>query len=107
MDSEILYKSVKLCEKEPTYLDYYIVPESISASYCDLKCYGIKIEKTVLFEGGGKIKEMQQIYNVFYRKSDADEFAELAAQNRVEPSGLRLFMEKYITESLDRARQKI
>lgn len=106
MDSEILYKSVKPDESIPTYLDYYIIPESISADYCDLKCYGIKIEKTTLYEGGGKIIETKQINNVFYRENDVNEFIARAVLQKIEPNALRLFMEKYITESLDRAKQK-
>ena len=32
------------------------------ADYCDLKCYGIKIEKkTTVYAGGGKIVESKQI----------------------------------------------
>lgn len=107
MDSEILYKSVNLCESTPTYLDYYIIPESISADYCDLKCYGIKIEKTTMYEGGGKIIEAKQINNVFYREKDATEFVSYAADKKIEPDRLRNFMEKYILESIDRAKQKI
>lgn len=106
MDSEILYKSVKQGNDLPTYLDYYIIPESISASYCDLKCYGIKIEKTTLFEGGGKTIETQQINNVFYREKDAVEFVTYAAGRTTEPKNLRSVMEKYILEGLDRAKQR-
>ena len=55
MDNEILYKSLKKESEVYICLDYYIIPESISADYCDLKCYGIKIEKTTVYAGGGKI----------------------------------------------------
>lgn len=106
MESEILYKSIKSEDSGKAYLDYYIIPESISADYCDLKCYGIKIEKTALYEGGGKSIEARQINNVFYREADATDFVTLAYNMKIEPSQLRLFMEKYITESLDRAKQK-
>ena len=53
MDNEILYKSLKKESEVYICLDYYIIPESISADYCDLKCYGIKIEKTTVYAGGG------------------------------------------------------
>ena len=55
MDNEILYKSLKKESEVYICLDYYIIPESISADYCDLKCYGVKIEKTTVYAGGGKI----------------------------------------------------
>ena len=58
MDNEILYKSLKKESEVYICLDYYIIPESISADYCDLKCYGIKIEKTTVYAGGGKIVEI-------------------------------------------------
>lgn len=106
MDGETLYKSIRLGESNPEYLDYYIIPESISASYCDLKCYGIKIEKTTLYEGGGKIIETQQINNVFYREKDAVEFVTYAAASKTEPKNLRFVMENYILEGLDRAKQR-
>ena len=67
MDNEILYKSLKKESEVYICLDYYIIPESISADYCDLKCYGIKIEKTTVYAGGGKIVESKQINNIFYR----------------------------------------
>lgn len=65
MDNEILYKSLKKESEVYICLDYYIIPESISADYCDLKCYGIKIEKTTVYAGGGKIVESKQINNIF------------------------------------------
>ena len=107
MDGTILYKSIRIDENIPTYIDYYIVPESISAAYCDLKCYGVKIEKTLLLGGGGKIIETKQINNVFYRENDVYEFISEASEEKIEPRTLPLYMEKYITESLRRAKDKI
>ena len=106
MYSEILYKRICTGCEENAYLEYYIIPESISAAYCDLKCYGIKVVKVTVYEGGGKVIDMKQINNVFYREKDAAEFAESAAVNEVEPDKLRRFMENYILEGLDRAKQK-
>lgn len=105
MDSEILYKSIGLTEYTRTVLDYYIIPESISEAYCDLKCYGIKIQKTVTCAGGGKTIESKQINNVFYRYSDVDEFLGYITSKCVEPRNLRDTVEKYIIESIDRARK--
>ena len=82
-----------------------IIPESISADYCDLKCYGIKIEKTTVYAGGGKIVESKQINNIFYRYKDATEFSDTIIKKRIEPQGLRDIVENYIIESIDRARQ--
>ena len=38
MDNEILYKSLKNESEVYICLNYYIIPKSISADYCDLKC---------------------------------------------------------------------
>ena len=113
MDNEILYKSLKKESEVYICLDYYIIPESISADYCDLKCYGIKIEKTTVYAGGGKIVERRytakiagwEIDNIFYRYKDATEFSDVIIKKRIEPQGLRDIVENYIIESIDRARQ--
>lgn len=104
MDNEILYGSISK-EETGIVLDYYIIPENISADYCDLKCYGIKIEKTTVFEGGGKIVESKQINNVFYRESDSEKFVDEIISKKCEPAFLREAVEKYIVESIDRARK--
>lgn len=106
MYREILYKRICTGFRENTYLEYYIIPESISATYCDLKCYGIKVVKITIYEGGRKVIDMKQISNVFYREKDAADFAACAAAMEIEPEMLGRFMENYIHEGLDRARQK-
>lgn len=107
MDGEMLIESVGVLAAPLVHLDYYIIWENISAMYCDLKRYGIKVERISLYEGGGKIIETKQIGNIFYRESDVREFVAEAARHRVEPYGLVKFTERYIARSLDRARQKI
>lgn len=103
MENEILYQSVK--SGEAVFIDYYIIPENISADYCDLKYYGIRIEKTEIYSGGGKMIESNQINNVFYRYDDIKEFLKTIAKRRTEPAELLGAVEKYIAESIDRARE--
>ncbi|MBQ8301744.1 MAG: hypothetical protein IJX57_07280, partial [Clostridia bacterium] len=103
MENEILYQSVKT--GNAVFIDYYIIPENISADYCDLKYYGIRIEKTAIYPGGGKIVESNQINNVFYRYDDIKEFLNVIAKQRTEPVELLGSVEKYIAESIDRARE--
>ncbi len=103
MDNEILYK--KAADGSSVFLNYYIIPENISADYCDLKYYGIKIQKTVLYAGGGKMIESSQINNVFYRYCDASEFLDALCEKKAEPPALRAEVENYITESIDRAKK--
>lgn len=105
MDNEILYESLKKEDGGFVFLDYYIIPENISADYCDLKCYGIKIQKTIIYEGGGKTVESRQINNVFYRYSDVEDFLDNIVKKRTEPCNLREAVEKYIIESIDRAKK--
>lgn len=105
MDNEILYESVKKGSNEHIFLDYYIISESISADYCDLKCYGIKIQKTVVYDGGGKMVESSQINNIFYRYNDVTEFLTVITEKETEPAELRGEVEKYIIESIDRAKK--
>lgn len=105
MNNEILYESIKNNESTEIFLEYYIIPENISADYCDLKCYGIKIQKTILYAGGGKVVESKQINNVFYRYSDVLEFMEVITKKRTDPIELRDVVENYIIESVDRARE--
>lgn len=105
MDNESLYKRIEKEERACISLDYYIITENISAEYCDLKCYGIKIQKTMLYDGGGKIVESSQINNVFYRYADIVEFLSVITKNETEPADLRSTVEKYIIESIDRAKK--
>ncbi len=105
MDNEVFYKSIKSENGGLTLLDYYIIPENISADYCDLKCYGVKIQKTNIYEGGGKIVEINQINNIFYRYKDIEEFMKVIVTRKTEPQNLRGAVEKYIVESIDRARK--
>lgn len=105
MDNEVLYERIEKEERACISLDYYIITENISADYCDLKCYGIKVQKTMLYEGGGKIVELSQINNVFYRYIDVVEFLAVITEKETEPSDLRGEVEKYIIESIDRAKK--
>lgn len=105
MDNEILYERIRKDGHTSVLLDYYIIPENISADYCDLKCYGIKIEKTSVYEGGGKTVESKQINNVFYRLSDAEDFMKHIKEKETEPCILRETVEKYVVESIDRAKK--
>ena len=105
MDGEVLYERIQTEERPLIFLDYYIITENISADYCDLKCYGIKIQKTIIYEGGGKIVESKQINNVFYRYNDVLEFIKKIISRATDPSRLRDAVENYIAESIDRAKE--
>lgn len=105
MEKEILCKSLKSEGEGYEITDYYIVSENISSIYSDLKCYGIKIKKTTIYPGGGKTIDSKQINNIFYSYRDAEDFIGFIARELIEPDGLRESVEKYIIQSIDRARQ--
>lgn len=105
MENKILCKSLKEEGEACEFTDYYIVTENISSIYSDLKSYGIKIEKTTVYPGGGKTIDAKQINNIFYSYTDAEDFIEFAARNFTGPDEFRESVEKYIIQSIDRARQ--
>ena len=107
MENEILYGRAALKSTYEMRIEYYLIPEKISQDYTDLMRYGIKIKMTSYFEGGGKVVEMKQINNIFYRLGDAEEFLQLLIRNKVTPVSLRDVVEDYIIESLDKAKTPV
>ena len=95
MRTETLYKTAELLDME---MEYYIIDEDISEEYSDLQSYGIKIVKTKCAEGGGKIRESKEIGNIFYRRSDVEEFADILVRNTVTPMSLMDVVEDYIVD---------
>ncbi|MDD6484844.1 MAG: DUF6514 family protein [Clostridiales bacterium] len=85
-------------------LRYYIVVQSISERYSDLESYGVRVEKINVYEGGGKSVETKQINNIFYKKSDIEEFVRIIKQGKVTPTSLYDVVEDYIIETLEKAK---
>lgn len=105
MEIENLFGSVEARNPYKMNLDYYIISEDISEDFCDLKCYGVKITKTVSFSGGGKSVETKQINNIFYHREDVEEFVRIIMKNTVTPMHLRDVVEDYIIKSIDEAKK--
>ena len=101
MENELFFGKTTVNGNEKIYLKYYLISEKISAEYCNLMSYGIKAEKTVLYDGGGKTVETKQINNVFYRRADAEKFLKIILKNKVTPVSLRDVVEDYIIEQTD------
>ena len=102
MNDEVFCGRVKLRAVSDMILDYYMIRESICDDYCNLMRYGAKVVKTTRSPGGGKVIELKQINNIFYREDDADEFIKLIMRNEVTPVTLMDVVEDYIIESLDK-----
>ena len=81
-------------------LDYYLVEENISEEYTDMIRYGIRIEQTVLYPGGGKTIDMRQLNNVFYRYDEANAFMRQLMNETAGPESLRNRVESYITHKM-------
>ena len=81
-------------------LDYYLVEENISEEYTDMIRYGIRIEQTVLYPGGGKTIDMRQLNNVFYSYDEANAFMRQLMNETAVPESLRNRVESYITHKM-------
>ena len=95
MERSIFYNSQNINDM---YLDYYIIADDISASYCSLETYGVRIVKTVYLEGGGKTVESKQINNIFYKSADIERFMDIIVKNEVTPVTLPDVIDDYIAE---------
>lgn len=107
MEHVKLYGTAEIIAKEHMQLEYYIISEHIGFENCNLMSYGIRVKKTVYYDGGGKTIETNQINNVFYRLDDAEEFIHLIIRNKVTPVTLRDVVEDYIVESIASARKQV
>ena len=85
-------------------LRYYIIARSISEEYSDLESYGVRIEKINIYAGGGKTVETKQINNIFYRKSDVEEFIKMIKRCAVTPVSLHEVVDDYIIKTLEEAK---
>jgi len=86
-------------EQELT-LDYYMIEEDIGGDYIDMSSYGVRIEGTRLYPGGGKTVEMKQLNNIFYKYVDADIFIRKIMNSNVTPLILHEVVKEYIAENV-------
>ncbi len=81
---------------QPMRLTYYLLIENISDEHCDLKVYGAEIEKLT----GGKI-EKKIMNDLFFRRSDAEDFMRRISSCAVTPMGLKYAVQEHISERLN------
>lgn len=81
-------------------LTYYLLTDSVSEEYCDLKVYGVEIDKVAEKKNGKRDCEKKIIKDLFFRKNEAMDFLEKIARNKVTPMGLKYVVNEYIGEQI-------
>ena len=94
--------TVEIKEDEPHQmkLTYYMLIDSVREEYCDLKVYGVEIDKEDVFSGGVCENESKIIKNLFFRHSEADAFLKKIVHARVTPIGLMSAVSEHIGERI-------
>ena len=80
-------------------LTYYLLTDSISDEHCDLKVYGAEIDKENIGQECGQ-REKKIIKDLFFRRSDAEEFLKKISAGTVTPMGLKYAVRDHINEKL-------
>ncbi len=76
-------------------LTYYLLTDSVSEEFCDLKVYGVEIDKV-----SEKKSEKKIIPDLFFDKSEAEEFLRKISDNKVTPTQLKYEVSRCIDERL-------
>lgn len=83
-----------------TTLTYYLLKGSISEEFCDLMVYGAQIDREKQFLNGKTERDKKIIHDLFFVKSEAEEFLKMIADKRITPTELKFAVHKYIGERL-------
>ena len=81
-------------------LTYYLLESNISEEYCDLKIYGVLVEKISKSKSGRKIRERKSIPDLFFTKRDARKFLERIYEQKIAPIDLKYAIKPYIEERM-------
>ena len=81
-------------------LSYYITSTKVSEEYCDLKVYGVQINKEAHYPGGEREIEKKRIGDLFFNKEECSEFVSRLLDNEVTPMGLKYAIREYIGEKI-------
>ena len=81
-------------------LTYYLLESNIGEEYCDLKIYGVLVEKESTSKSGRKILEKKSIPDLFFTKWDAKLFLERIFEQRIMPIDLKYAVKPYIEEQM-------
>lgn len=86
-------------------LTYYLLTDSVSEEYCDLKVYGVEIDKSGKKPNGRNDCEKKIIGDLFFRKSEAEDFLRKISAGKVTPMGLKYVISDYIGERIQACEQ--
>ena len=81
-------------------LTYYLLEGSISEEYCDLKIYGVLVEKEFISKSGQVMRETKSIPDLFFTKTEARAFLERIYEERIMPIDLKYAVKPYIKEQI-------
>ena len=81
-------------------LTYYLLESNISEEYCDLKIYGVLVEKESTSKSGRRIREQKSIPDLFFTKGDARLFLEWIYNQKIMPIDLKYAVKPYMEQQM-------
>lgn len=101
LDKEF-FKRIEILKDTPNRitLTYYLLEGNISEEYCDLKIYGVLVEKEVMSKSGRIMREQKSIPDLFFTKSEAKMFLERISKEKVMPIDLKCAVKPYVDEQI-------
>ncbi|MDD6214246.1 MAG: DUF6514 family protein [Firmicutes bacterium] len=103
MEKEFFGEAKVKVEDDVAYemrLAYYITVTSVSEEYCDLKFYGVEIDKEACYADGSKETEKKMLDDLFFNKNECRMFVQKLLDNEVTPIGLKYVVREYIGEKI-------
>lgn len=96
------FDSIEIMKDTPTRINlkYYLLEDNISEEYCDLKIYGVLVEKESISKSGSIVREKKSIPDLFFTKGEAKLFLERIYKQRVMPIDLKFAVKPYIEEQI-------
>lgn len=99
-----LFKEVYVGKREDSHIDvtltYYLLTDSVSEEYCDLKVYGVEIDKEEKKMNSTALVEKKIIKDLFFKKRDAVDFLREICENKVMPMELKYAIDDYIGDKV-------
>lgn len=90
-------KGITACTQK---LTYYLLTSSVSEEYCDLKVYGVEIDRVAEYADGKRESDKKIISDLFFSREEAETFLERILKKEVTPIGLKNAVHDYIGERL-------
>ena len=96
------FKRIEILKDTPNRitLTYYLLEGNISEEYCDLKIYGVLVEKEVMSKSGRIMREKKSIPDLFFTKGEAKMFLERISKEKIMPIDLKCTIKPYVDEQI-------